>query len=96
MSVDTNVLFDHFLQFVYSIDGGKAKRSFFQLIWLLSVWVLWNERNNKMFNNVITPIPRLLDKVKYVSLAWLKAKKATFMFGTDRWCSSSLQCFGIT
>ena len=32
MGVDTNVLSDHFIQFVYSTGGGKAKRSFFQLI----------------------------------------------------------------
>lgn len=67
MGVDTNVLSDNFLQFVYSTGGGKAKRSFFQLIWLLCVWVLWNECNNKVFNNVVTPILRLLDKVKCVS-----------------------------
>jgi len=32
MGVDTNVLSDHFIQFVYSTGGGKAKRSFLQLI----------------------------------------------------------------
>lgn len=96
MGVDSNVLSDHFLQFVYSTGGGKATRSFLQLIWLLCAWVLWNERNNKLFNNVVTPMPRLLDKVKCMSLAWTKAKNVTFRFGTDRWCSSLFQCLGIT
>jgi hypothetical protein len=94
--VDTNVIAAHFLQFVHLTCGGRAKRSFLQLIWLLCAWVLWNERNNRFFNNVVTPIPRLLDKVKYMSLAWMKAKKAAFRFGTDRWCSSPFQCLGIT
>jgi len=57
MGVDYIVLSDHFLQFMYSIGGGKVTRSFLQLIWLLCVWVLWNERNNRLFNNVVTPIP---------------------------------------
>jgi len=38
--------------------------------------ILWTECNNRLFNNAITPIPRLLDKVKYLSLGWLKAKKS--------------------
>ncbi|XP_039688698.1 uncharacterized protein [Medicago truncatula] len=96
LGVDINVLLDHFLQFVNLTGGGKAIRDFFQLIWLLCVWVLWNERNNRFFNNVVTSIPRLLDKVKYMSLAWLKANKVVFRFGSDMWCSSPLQCLGIT
>jgi hypothetical protein len=86
---------DHFIQFIHLSGVGKARRSFLQLLWLLCVWVLWTERNNMVFNNAITPIHRLLDKVKYLSLGWLKAKKVTFVFGTDRWWSSPFQCLGI-
>ena len=93
--VDTNVVSDHFVQFVHSTGGSKATKSFLQLIWLLWAWVLWTERNNRLFNNSITPMSRLLDKVKYLSLVWLKARNATFSFGTDRWWSSSLHCLGI-
>jgi hypothetical protein len=74
MGVDSNVLSDHFVQFVHSTGVSKARRSFLQLIWLLCAWVLWTERNNRLFNNTITHIPKLLDKVKYLSLGWLKAK----------------------
>jgi len=76
------------------IGGGKARRSFMQLIWLLCVWIVWNE-HNRMFNDVATPVPRLLDKVKLMSLRWLKAKKVTFIFGTLTWWSRLLICFGI-
>ena len=58
--------------------AGKAKSSFLQLVWLLCTWVLWIERNNRLFN-IVTEVPRLLDKIKVLSLAWLKAKKATFV-----------------
>jgi len=34
VGVDSNVLSDHFLQFVYSTGGDKAMRSFVKLIWL--------------------------------------------------------------
>lgn len=73
--MDADNIYDHFLQFIHLASGAKSRRSFMQLIWLLCAWVVWNERNNRMFNNVITPIPRLLDNVKMLSLAWLKAKK---------------------
>jgi len=41
------------------------------------------ERNNRLFNNVVTLIPCLLYKIKKLSLGWLKAKKATFVYGTQ-------------
>jgi hypothetical protein len=62
VGVDTYVIQEHFLQFVHLTGGGKATRSFLQLIWLLCDWVLWNERNNRLFNNVVTSFNRLLDK----------------------------------
>ncbi|RHN73277.1 putative reverse transcriptase domain-containing protein [Medicago truncatula] len=95
VGVDTNDLFDHFVQFVHTTVGSKATKYFLQLIWLLCVWVLWTERNNRCFNNHVTPLPRLLDKVKYLSLGWLKVRKVSFMFDTNSWWSSPLQCLGI-
>ncbi|XP_024626742.1 uncharacterized protein [Medicago truncatula] len=60
VGVDTNVLSDHFVQFVHSTGGSKVSQSFLQLIWLLCAWVLWTERNNMCFNDSITPLPRIL------------------------------------
>jgi len=95
VGVDSNNIFDHLVQFLYMIGGGKAKRSFMQLIWLLCIWVVWNECNNRLFNNIVTPVLRLLDNVKLLSLGWLKAKNAMFVYGTQRWWSSPLACMGI-
>lgn len=91
VGVDTNVSPDHFVQFVHATCGNKATQSFFQLIWLLCAWVLWTERNNMCFNDVITHLPRLLDKVKYLSLGWLKARKASFLFGTFSCSANNLR-----
>jgi len=71
----------HFVQFIHSTGGLKARRSFLQLIWLLIVWVLWNKRNNRLFNMKESSMIQLLDKVKYYSLWWLKANKTIFVFG---------------
>jgi len=93
VGVDSNNISDHLVQFMHMTGGGKAKRSFMQLIWLLCTWVVWNERNSRLFNNIVTHVPRLLDKVKLLSLGWLKAKNVMFVFGTQRWWSSPSPIF---
>lgn len=93
--VDSNTISHHFVQFTGLSGFGKARRSFLQLIWLLTSWVIWNERNIRLFKNVFTEVPRLLDKIKLLSLAWLKAKNATFVFGTQMWWSSPMVCLGL-
>ena len=55
---------DHLMQFIHCTGYSKRRRSFLQLIWLLGVWLIWNERNNRLFNNIQTPIIQILDKVK--------------------------------
>ncbi|PNX70272.1 70 kDa peptidyl-prolyl isomerase, partial [Trifolium pratense] len=40
---------DHFVQFSASAGGPRARRSFLQLIWLAVVWVVWTERNHRLF-----------------------------------------------
>jgi len=80
--VDTQIIHDHLHQFIYYKGGLKARRNFLHLIWLLCSWILWNERNNRLFKNQECTSYRLLEKVKYYSLWWLKAKQVTFVFGT--------------
>ena len=77
--VDPQVLPDHFIQFTYASDGLKVRRSFLQLVWLLCVWLVWNERNNRLSKNIESSIPQLFDKVKYYSLWWLEANNANFV-----------------
>jgi len=93
--VETNNVGEHFHQFIHYLGYSKARRSFLQLLWLLCVWLVWNERNNKLFNNTETPIEQLLDKVKFHLLWWLKANKTTFVHGYQSWWTYPLVCLGI-
>jgi len=72
-------ILNHCAQFSYYTGGLKSRRSFLQLIWLLTMWVICNERNNRLFKQKENSIAHLLDKVKYHSLWW----------------SSPLSCLGI-
>jgi hypothetical protein len=58
--VDSFSITDHFLQFIHYTGTSKARRSFLQLLWLLGIWLIWSERNNRIFKNVETPIDQLL------------------------------------
>jgi len=49
--VESQVLADHFIQFIHYASGLKPRRYFFHLIWLLCVWILWNDRNDRLFRN---------------------------------------------
>jgi len=51
--VDTDNVREHFQQFIHY---SKARRSFLQLLWLLCVWLVWNERNNRLLKNTETSI----------------------------------------
>jgi len=57
----------HFTQFIFFTGGLKSRRSFLQLIWLLSVGIMWNKHNNWLFNNKQNSIIQLLDKVMFYS-----------------------------
>jgi len=93
--VDPHNISEHLYQFIHYTGHTKARRSFLQLIWLLCVWLIWNERNNRLFNNFETPTVQLLEKAKYHSLWWLKANNTTFVYGSQRWWSNPLLCLGI-
>ena len=92
VGVEPHSIHDHIYQFTHYLGVSKARRSFLQLLWLLCIWLVWNERNNRLFNNIQTPIIALLEKVKHNSHCWLKANNASFVYGTQRWWSDPLLC----
>jgi len=66
--VDPPSLHEHFFfQFTHYLGGMKACQSFLQLMWLLCVWLIWTDRNNRLFNNSQSSLSELLEKVKYHS-----------------------------
>jgi len=66
-----------------------------QLLWLLCVWVIWNERNNRLFKNKATSIHQLLEKVKMHLYWWMKAANVVFVLGVHSWLVSPLVCLGM-
>jgi hypothetical protein len=95
LAVDSHNLSDIFLRFNYSSGGRKGQRSFLQLIWLLCVWLVWNERNRRLFRNSEQSLPQMLNKVKRYSLSVVEATNTTLISNYYRWWSYSLTCLSI-
>ncbi|CAJ2655494.1 unnamed protein product [Trifolium pratense] len=93
--VGFTTLRDHFVQFVSSAGGSRARRSFLQLIWLACVWVVWTERNHRLFTGSADTPHILLDKIKFFSLRWLKTTSVTLSYNYHSWWSSPMICLGF-
>jgi len=44
----------HFTQFTNMADLPSATHSFLKIIWFASVWAIWKERNNRVFQNTVS------------------------------------------
>ncbi|WJX19350.1 hypothetical protein P8452_09058 [Trifolium repens] len=86
---------DHFVQFTYSAGGSRARRSFLQLIWLACVWVVWTEKNHRLFRGSASTPTQMLDKIKLHSFRWLKATNVTLAYNCHSWWSNPLLCLGF-
>ena len=55
-SMDPPHILDHFIQFGSSTGYGKSRCSFMHLIWFATTWVIWKERNARIFRGTQIPI----------------------------------------
>jgi hypothetical protein len=66
-----------------------------QLIWLACVWVVWTERNHRLFRGSASTPTQMLDKIKLHSFRWLKATSVTLASNCHSWWSNPLLCLGF-
>ncbi|XP_045802267.1 uncharacterized protein LOC123895832 [Trifolium pratense] len=66
-SVTAQTLPEHFVQFTDSAGGSRDRRSFMQLVWLVCVWVVWTERNHRLFTGSANSVHHMVDKIKTFS-----------------------------
>ncbi|GAU19616.1 hypothetical protein TSUD_383110 [Trifolium subterraneum] len=75
----------HSIQF--SGLGSNQKTSFIGLtvIWVATLYVIWRDRNNRLFKSVLEPIEKLAEKVKLQTFWWLKSRYISFDFDYSVW-----------
>jgi hypothetical protein len=57
-------------------NAGKKKLN--SIIMLVS-WLIWRERNNRVFKNSYKPIPQLIDQIQSEARMWSIASKGRFI-----------------
>jgi len=63
----------------------RASHLYFKIIWFATIWVIWKERNNRIFQNTVTVPLVLIDKIKLHSFLWLKSKQVDFVYSYLDW-----------
>ena len=89
-SVSPGNLRQYFIQFTSIAGLPRFSHTFMKVIWFASVWVIWKERNNRVFQNTVTILSVLVEQVKLISFLWLKSKQVNFAYKRGReWDSKS-------
>jgi hypothetical protein len=60
---------DHFHQFSHLAGLPRVTYSFLQVIWHAGCWVVWKERNNRIFSEKAHDLVNLFDSVKFMSFS---------------------------
>ena len=92
MSCDAPTLFN---QFSFLAGAGKSRRSILQVIWFATVWEIWKERNNRVFNGKYCSILQVVDKIKSSTFMWLKRKHASLPLNFHGWWLSPFTILSI-
>jgi len=85
----------HFHQFSFSGRISKKRRSILQVIWFATIWEIWKERNNRLFNDKECSVIQVVDKIKSLTFRWLKVKYITLPFNYHGWWLSPFTMLGI-
>jgi hypothetical protein len=72
------IISDH-IWLAYSAGGFRVRRSFLRLIWLACIWVVWTERNHRLFWGSANTPTQMLDNIKLHSFRWLKVTSVTLV-----------------
>jgi len=85
----------HFYQLSFIGGATKSRRSILQVIWYATVWEIWKERNNRVFNDKHCSIPQVVDKIKSLTFLWLKGKLVSLSLNYHGWWLSLFTILGI-
>ncbi|RHN69914.1 hypothetical protein MtrunA17_Chr3g0129951 [Medicago truncatula] len=84
----------HCLQFTKMAGMPLLTYSFFRVIWFATIWVIWKERNNRVFQNTGSELFNLIEIVKRYSFLWLRSKQVAFAYSYHDWWKHPIHCMG--
>lgn len=84
-SMPSGELRHHFHQFTKMAGMPRISLLFLTVIWFATVWVIWKERNNRVFKNTMSDPTRLIEQVNLISFLWLKSKQVVLAYTYQDW-----------
>ena len=88
-------LHDHYIQFSYMAGLPHSTHSYLQGIWYACVWVIWKDRNDRIFKNEASHPYVLFEKIKFNFFSWMKAKHISFNYAYYEWSTHPLLYMGV-
>jgi hypothetical protein len=85
-------LHSHATQFCSLGGFSKNSRTGFTVIWISTLFVIWKDRNRRIFHNQFDHVDALLERVKLQMYWWLKANYIMFNFDYPHWRKNPLDC----
>jgi len=85
-------ILDHLIHFVALGGYSKKLHVVLQLVWFLTVWVIWRERNIRLFQQKEDVLHHLIEKIQ--SFWWLKANHVNLTFNYHMWWLNPLLYLG--
>ena len=86
---------EHHSQFTLLAGIPRSSQCVFKVIWFACVWVIWKDRNDRVFKNTGSHSSVLREKIKLHSFLWLKAKWPSFHLCCDDWWQRPLHCMSV-
>lgn len=93
-STDPSIIADRFLQFGSLSGYAKSRCSFMLLIWFASSWMIWKERNDRIFRGKENSPIKFLENIKLLSFWWFKAR-CFFLHQFHILCQRHFLCLGV-
>lgn len=73
----------------------KTLKTTFTIIWISVLYVIWKDRNRRVFQNKFDHVVALLKRVKLQTFWWLKANYILFNFDYPIWRQNPLGCLQV-
>ncbi|XP_022019238.1 uncharacterized protein LOC110919272 [Helianthus annuus] len=75
-----------------TVDQSKSKKEgrIIQSIMYTAMWVLWNERNDRIFNNKPRREKEVFENIKFLSFFWIRNRSRHKSVDWNKWCNYPL------
>ncbi|XP_022024926.1 uncharacterized protein LOC110925274 [Helianthus annuus] len=67
------------------ISGSQKRRNIVQAIVHVTIWSIWNTRNDAVFNSVYPSVPKIIEEVKHMSYLWVKSRSKDPLITWETW-----------